>query len=118
LLPPEGTKAGARATSHVKETSRMTGHTPARSAKFTLGTVVATPGALEAISRHELVTAIQRHAQGDWGEVDPHDHRQNEQALESGLRLFSVYRTLGGEKFWVITEADRSSTTILLPSEY
>jgi hypothetical protein len=96
----------------------MSNHTPASSARFSLGTVVATPGVLETISRRELMEALQRHAQGDWGDVDEHDRRQNEQALREELRLFSVYHGADGEKFWVITEADRSSTTILLPSEY
>ncbi len=96
----------------------MSSDPPASSSRFSLGTVVATPGVLETIPRRELLDALRRHAQGDWGEVDEHDRRQNEQALREGLRLFSVYRRSDGEKFWVITEADRSSTTILLPSEY
>ena len=59
-----------------------------------------------------------RHAAGDWGEVDAEDWSLNDQAVLDGTRLLSAYRTLKGEKLWVITEADRSSTTLLLPSEY
>jgi hypothetical protein len=79
---------------------------------------VATPGALEALSREEITEALSRHHRGDWGEVGPQDWQENEMSLREGFRLFSVYRTAKGEKFWVITEADRSATTILLPSEY
>ena len=59
-----------------------------------------------------------RHMAGDWGELDEHDWKENEAALEHGFRLFSRYVTPGGTKFYVITEHDRSVTTILLPEEY
>lgn len=86
--------------------------------RFELGRVVATPGALEALSREEITEALARHHRGDWGDVGPADWRENETSLREGFRLLSVYRSAKGEKFWVITEADRSATTILLPSEY
>jgi hypothetical protein len=86
--------------------------------KFPLGQTVITPGALETLDPADVSAALQRHAGGDWGEVDEHDRKENEFALTRHLRLFSVYRDRSGTKFWIITEADRSVTTILLPSEY
>ena len=87
---------------------------------FTLGQLVATPGALKAIeaSGDSLFTYLSRHQSGDWGEVDEHDRKENELSLEQGFRLMSVYSLSTGVKIWVITEADRSSTCILLPEEY
>ncbi len=86
--------------------------------KFELGSVYITPGATEAINQKERAEALHRHSTGDWGEVPYPDHEENELSLREGYRLFSVYRTQDGVKFWVITEADRSSTTMLLPEEY
>jgi hypothetical protein len=88
---------------------------------FTLGRVVATPGALAAIgvSCDELNIYLARHQSGDWGEVDDQDWKENQLSLEQGLRLMSVYTlSVTGVKIWVITEADRSSTCVLLPEEY
>ena len=87
---------------------------------FTLGQVVATPGALAAIgvSGDDLSTFLARHQSGDWGDIDAHDRRENQLSLEQGFRLLSAYHTSAGDKLWVITEADRSSTCILLPEEY
>jgi hypothetical protein len=84
-----------------------------------LGRVVATPGALTAMSdagKHPL-SYVARHATGDWGELRGFDRRQNEIALREGYRVFSSY-PVGGGRVWIITEADRSTTTILLPEEY
>jgi hypothetical protein len=61
---------------------------------------------------------IKRHVTGDWGEVDDHDQQENEFSVEHGFRLLSSYPVSNGAKIWIITEADRSSTTLLLPSEY
>ncbi len=83
-----------------------------------LGAVVATPGALEVLYPEEALVLLRRHASGDWGEVDGHDQRANKQALKDGTRILSAYTLPGGEKVWIITEADRSSTCLLLPSEY
>ena len=88
---------------------------------FTLGDVVATPGALAAIgvSGDDLSTYLARHKSGDWGNIDAHDRRENQLSLEQGLRLMSVYKlSITGVKIWIITEADRSSTCILQPEEY
>jgi hypothetical protein len=88
--------------------------------KFDLGQLVATPGALAAIeaSGDSLVTYLSRHESGIWGDVDEHDRKENELSLEHGLRLMSVYSLSTGIKIWIITEADLSSTCILLPEEY
>lgn len=90
----------------------------AASFKFPLGSIVTTPGALAELETTDVVTALCRHAKGDWGELCEEDRNENEFALDKYLRLFSVYRSQRGIKFWVITEADRSVTTVLLPSEY
>jgi hypothetical protein len=87
---------------------------------FTLGRVVATPGALAALeaSGESLSDYLTRHLSGDWGDVDAEDARENELSLKRGWRLLSAYTLKSGTKIWVITEADRSSTCILLPEEY
>jgi hypothetical protein len=92
----------------------------ARRVNFRLGQTVATPGALEALGQagQLLFHFLARHARGDWGELCPADKRANDRALREGDRLLSAYKTSTGERLWVITEADRSATTILLPSEY
>jgi hypothetical protein len=89
-------------------------------AKFNLGQLVATPGALQALTKTEEspLAFIARHISGDWGDIDAQDAEENAFALNKSLRLFSVYHLKDGTKIWIITEADRSATTILLPSEY
>ncbi len=86
--------------------------------KFDLGQVVLTAGVEATIEASEISAALSRHAYGDWGDLCAEDARENELALEKGYRLFSAYTTRNGTKFYIITEADRSSTTILLPEEY
>ncbi len=88
--------------------------------RFNLGRIVATPGALELLgsSGTDAMALLQRHASGDWGELDEHDRRANEAALRHGTRLLSAYTLATEERVWIITEADRSSTCLLLPSEY
>ncbi len=88
--------------------------------KFRIGKLVATPGALAALSEagQSPVEFVSRHVQGDWGDCCPEDLQANEDALRTGDRLFSVYKTAKGVKIWIITEADRSSTCLLLPEEY
>ena len=83
-----------------------------------LGQIVATPAALGALTQLDIVAALRRHAAGDWGDVDAHDRAANDNALKVGERLLSVYRSAIGTTFWVITEADRSVTTVLLPDDY
>ncbi|RIK67133.1 MAG: hypothetical protein DCC65_07900 [Planctomycetota bacterium] len=86
--------------------------------KFALGRLVITSVALETLHPEDVHAALQRHAVGDWGEVCEADREENELSLEQGFRLLSVYRDRNGCKFWIITEADRSATTILLPEDY
>jgi len=88
--------------------------------KFSPGSIVATPGALAALeaSGDDPMAYLVRHIAGDWGDVDEHDRRENELSLIHGLRLLSAYTLSSGTKIWVITEADRSATTVLLPEEY
>ena len=88
------------------------------SQKFPLGQVVITRNALEAIPAGEVRGALARHAAGDWGELCDEDRHENELALDRRRRLFSAYRAADGTRFWVITEADRSVTTVLLPQDY
>ncbi len=89
-------------------------------AKFSLGQLLTTPGALEAAkeSGDDLLVFIRRHVQGDWGELSAADILENEFSLENDLRLLSAYHLRDGTKIWVITETDRSATTLLLPEEY
>ena len=87
---------------------------------FELGQIVATPGALAALKKAgqqpgELLT---RHITRDWGDLDEDDRKENEYSLEHGFRLLSAYKTNAGDRVWIITEADRSVTTLLLPEEY
>lgn len=87
---------------------------------FPLGQIVATPGALAALERASQSTSyfLARHAIGDWGELDPTDIAENKYSMIHGFRLLSSYQTDAGDKVWIITEADRSATTLLLPEEY
>lgn len=87
-------------------------------AKFQLGQIVATPNALAQVTQEDTIIALHRHVTGDWGEVDEHDRQENELSLREGYRLLSAYHATNGTKFWIITEADRSVTTILLPEDY
>jgi nucleoid-associated protein YgaU len=87
---------------------------------FPLGQIVATPGALETLARANQTPNefLLRHVSGDWGELDTHDLAENMYSLKHGFRVMSSYRTKSGDTLWLITEADRASTTLLLPEEY
>lgn len=85
--------------------------------KFPLGDIVITPNALDILSQAEINDGLCRHARTDWGNVCLEDANQNDQALEEGSRVLSAYGE-GQKRFWIITEADRSVTTILMPSDY
>lgn len=93
---------------------------PRRALRFPLGRIVATPGAIGEFERagESPLTYLVRHATGDWGDLDEHDREANERAVRAGERILSAYQLQTGERIWVITEADRSATTFLLPSEY
>lgn len=88
------------------------------SIELTLGKIVVTPGALESVDPGDVMRALTKHHRGDWGELGKDDWAANNLALDEGLRILSAYRDQKGTKFWVITEADRSATTVLLPDEY
>jgi hypothetical protein len=85
---------------------------------FPLGQTVITANALDALQPEDVQNALRRHTQGDWGVVPPEDARANDAALLEGCRLLSAFRDRHGVKFWIITEADRSVTTVLLPEDY
>jgi len=84
---------------------------------FALGAICMTQGVAESLPRHLVALAIARHAQCDWNEMAEEDRRCNQGAVERGGRIFSAY-TLGGYDVWVITDSDRTVTTVLFPMEY
>ena len=95
-------------------------HDRSRGALFPLGQVVATQGALRALEHAEQMphAFLDQHVHGAWGDLCEEDWEANERALREGLRLLSVYYTSAGEKIYIITEWDRSVTTLLLPEDY
>ena len=86
--------------------------------RFPLGQIVITQGALAVLTAKDAMLGLLRHSTADWGDVGPEDAQLNEAALSDGTRLLSAYRSSDGTRFWIITEADRSVTTVLLPEEY
>ena len=109
----------------MSDTTNKSNFKTARLPRFTLGQTFATPGALATFadlsggdSLSTLSTCLRRHHTGDWGDMDREDLQANERALRDGSRLFSAYILSSGVKIWIITEADRSSTCVLLPEEY
>ena len=99
-------------------TAYETGAPPPPEGKFPLGRTVTTPGALASVSPEEMQAALFRHHHGDWGDVGEDDRLENERSLRDGSRLLSVFHTKAGVKFYVITEHDRSATTVFPPEEY
>ena len=91
---------------------------PLEQRKFPMGTLVMTKNAMHQLDDRDVAKALERHLTGDWGDIESEDWEQNESALRDGFRLFSVYRDRRDSKFWIITEADRSVTTVLLPKDY
>jgi hypothetical protein len=91
-----------------------------RPGAFELGQLVMTPGANDTLQRARQLPLefLLRHKNGDWGDLPPEDVRENERALRDGSRVFSSYLTRTEEKLWIITEWDRSATTLLLPEDY
>jgi len=86
--------------------------------KFSLGQIVATPNALSVLEQDEILTALARHVSGDWGELGTEDKQANDLALTESTCSLASYQTAKGIKFWIITEHDRSVTTVLLPEDY
>ncbi|WP_339612651.1 hypothetical protein [uncultured Rubinisphaera sp.] len=86
--------------------------------RFPSGQIVITPNALSQLSPTEVLVALKRHLTGDWGDCCPEDRQANDQALQLGGRVFSVYHSEDQKKFWIITESDHSLTTVLMPDDY
>ncbi len=86
--------------------------------RFDPGRVVITPSALQSLMAHDIVLGLARHVRGDWGMLDDADRLENDRALAEGDRLLSAYRSPAGTRYWIITEWDRSTTTVLLPEDY
>ena len=86
--------------------------------KFNLGSLVITPAAMNELDQNSVIDSLIRHSRCDWGDVSESDGQENDLSLKEGLRIFSVYHDSNEIKFWIITEADRSATTILLPDDY
>jgi hypothetical protein len=87
-------------------------------ALFPLGQTVITPAALSQLHPEDVKACLDRHAAGDWGEASESDSQSNQTALTEDARLFSVYTDRNNARFWIITESDRSATTVLLPDDY
>jgi hypothetical protein len=87
---------------------------------FDVGSLVSTPGALAALAKsgQTPLDFLSRHITGDWGDLEEEDRKENDLSVKKGFRILSSYKTNAGQKVWVITEADRSVTTLLLPEEY
>lgn len=110
---PNETNAAETTTPHTPPTSQS-------GPRFLPGQIVSTPGALQALETHRVlpISLLARHMHGDWGSVCAEDAHANEQALRYGSRVLSSYEIAPNVTIWIITEADRSVTTFLLPSEY
>ena len=85
---------------------------------FRLGVVCSTPAVQTLVGLSDILTALKRHLCGDWGNVGPEDAKANDEAVREGTRILSVYQSASGHTFWIITEGDRSATTIILPEDY
>ncbi|HUT79508.1 MAG TPA: hypothetical protein VM285_17560 [Polyangia bacterium] len=101
-------------------TTERVSESPGGFGLFPLGRLVATPAAIDALAESGETARpyLRRHLRGDWGELSAHDRLENDGALGHRLRLLSAYSLQSGVKIWLITEADRSATTILLPDDY
>jgi len=113
-----GQRPGALAAERPASTDPRSEEVTMVKASFRLGRLLSTPGALERVPNGEMLRALGRHVSGDWGNVCPEDAETNEAAVNERARLLSSYTTREGVRFWIITEADRSLTTVLLPEEY
>lgn len=115
LLTPQGflslSDYGGEETEDKKEGKTMRSYVP-------LGRVVITSNAQDILSGADINTGLSRHQSGDWGKVSKADWQANDNALKSGERILSSYTDASGKTFWIITEADRSHTTVLMPDDY
>ena len=85
---------------------------------FPLGQVVSTRNAADSLNQEDVLASIRRHVTGDWGELDEQDRKENDLSVKQGFRILSAYKDRNDVRFWIITEADRSVTTVLLPEDY
>lgn len=102
---------------HLTPSDPTASHPSCATPKFAFGRLVITAQARAVLAPHDVRLALARHVCGDWGECSGADKQANEQALVAGERLLSVYRGAGGTRFWIITDAPRTSTTVLLPED-
>lgn len=104
----------------VMENKAHEGRVSKQTRLFSLGQIVSTPGALQAMETagHTASEFLCRHALGDWGDLCDEDKQSNDEAIADDLRILSAYKLCDGTKIWIITECDRSATTLLLPEEY
>ena len=86
--------------------------------QISLGKTVITVNAMATLDPDSVQQALRRHATGDWGDLSPEDRQENDLSAREGFRILSAYTDPNGTKFWIITEADRSATTVLLPEDY
>lgn len=105
--------------SNSQATAPIENQAPQSAPLFPMGQIVATPAVADYFAAHGInpLDYLRRHAHGDWGDVPPEDATANQVSIKSGTRILSSY-TVASETVWIITEADRSSTTLLFPSEY
>ena len=87
-------------------------------ATFPLGQVVATSNALACLTQEDILRGLRRHQSGDWGDMSKDDRMENDLSLDKGFRLLSKYHAASSTQFWIVTEADRSVTTVLMPDDY
>ena len=111
-------EAAAAYAAKCDESAPTTWPEPAKRISFQPGAVFTTIGATHAASHRELTEMVRRHLSGDWGDLCDEDKKANDAALTHGQRILSSYKSASGEKLWVETTADRSSTCVMTPSEY
>lgn len=116
--PPLAYPAVSQGSACMLRDAAFSGAQPRPRALFRLGQTVITPTAAKEVDASEVLAALRRHAMGDWGELGAEDKRSNDSAVTTGARILSAYTSTAGRRFWIITEADRSVTTILLPEDY
>jgi hypothetical protein len=92
--------------------------TEAPKTHISLGRTVITANAMVTLDHDSVQDALRRHAVGDWGDLSPEDRQENDLSARAGFRILSAYTDTRGTKFWIITETDRSATTVLLPEDY
>ncbi|MGV3615292.1 MAG: hypothetical protein ACO1SV_08155 [Fimbriimonas sp.] len=118
MAAPSGSAPQAEATQAFAGAGPDRSRTMLVKSTFPLGRIFITASAQATLAEQDVHDGLLRHAARDWGDVDAHDRRLNDHAVEHGERLLSAYLSKSGEKFWIISEWDRSATTVLLPADY